>query len=378
MVGGHVFNSRRKDVLDWFWHFFNKEIEFTKAIRDARIALPINEYKFKMIGYPIENHAYQLDEGTLKLFIKDLISMASSSNINEPKNFKEFLKLKFGDTLYNLYFKPYNEKIWKRDLTKVPLNWLEGKLPMPSLDEIIFNNFQREKENTMVHSSFYYARENGSQHIADRLSQNLDILYNSEVKSIIKNNDKWLINNNHSFDKVIYAGNIKDLNSVLENSIDISIYEKDINELEYHGTTSALCYIDNNPYSWIYMPDKNHSAHRIICTGNFSKNNNATDQLTATIEFTDYKSKEEILQELKKMPYNPQYITHKFTKYTYPIQNNQTREMIGKLKNVLEVNKMYLLGRFAEWEYYNMDAAMGAALDLSRLFLTKDLSNTQK
>jgi len=35
------------------------------------------------------------------------------------------------------------------------------------------------------------------------------------------------------------------------------------------------------------------------------------------------------------------------------------------LKKVTEANGLFLLGRFAEWEYYNMDAAMGAALDLN-------------
>lgn len=24
-TGGHVFNTKRKDVMDWFWSFFNKE-----------------------------------------------------------------------------------------------------------------------------------------------------------------------------------------------------------------------------------------------------------------------------------------------------------------------------------------------------------------
>ena len=38
--------------------------------------------------------------------------------------------------------------------------------------------------------------------------------------------------------------------------------------------------------------------------------------------------------------------------------------MIGSLKNELKKDNIYLLGRFAEWEYYNMDVAMGAALDL--------------
>ena len=40
--------------------------------------------------------------------------------------------------------------------------------------------------------------------------------------------------------------------------------------------------------------------------------------------------------------------------------------MITSLKEILETQGIYLLGRFAEWEYYNMDAAMGAALDLNK------------
>jgi UDP-galactopyranose mutase len=112
------------------------------------------------------------------------------------------------------------------------------------------------------------------------------------------------------------------------------------------------------------MPDKAHNAHRIICTGNFSKTNNAEGKKTATIEFTDYVDKSEILDNLKKIPYFRSYITHKYTEFTYPIQEIQTRDTINKLKMQLEPNGIFLLGRFAEWEYYNMDAAMGAAINL--------------
>ncbi|MEJ7682717.1 MAG: hypothetical protein WKG06_33635 [Segetibacter sp.] len=34
--------------------------------------------------------------------------------------------------LYQLYFGPYNSKIWNTDISKVPLEWLDGKLPMPT------------------------------------------------------------------------------------------------------------------------------------------------------------------------------------------------------------------------------------------------------
>jgi UDP-galactopyranose mutase len=117
------------------------------------------------------------------------------------------------------------------------------------------------------------------------------------------------------------------------------------------------------------MPDKNHDSHRIICTGNFSETNNAEGKMTATIEFTDNVGKTEILENLKMIPLHPKYIEHRFTKYTYPIQNNSTREMIMDLKECLKLKGLYLLGRFAEWEYYNMDAAVGAGIDLSKEFV---------
>jgi protoporphyrinogen oxidase len=247
----------------------------------------------------------------------------------------------------------------------VPLTWLAGKLPMPTVEEIIFDNFNKANETTMVHSTFYYAKNNGSQFLADRLAKGLNIVYNAKIQKLDKKGVQWNVNG-IEFDKVVFCGNIKDLPSMLESSLDITTYSKPVEELEYHGTTSVLCEVERNPFSWIYMPDDTHHSHRIICTGNFSETNNGHDVLTATIEFTDEASKETILENLEKIPYSPKYITHRYTKYTYPIQNGSTREVINNLKEILEPEGLYLLGRFAEWEYYNMDAAIGAAIDLSK------------
>lgn len=41
--------------------------------------------------------------------------------------------------------------------------------------------------------------------------------------------------------------------------------------------------------------------------------------------------------------------------------------MVARLKKDLRKENMFLLGRFAEWEYYNMDVVIGAALDLNKL-----------
>ena len=135
-----MFNTKREDVREFFWSLFDREREFVKADRNSVISMPDGS----RIPYPIENYAYLFDDTTLNAIISDVISL--KKEVNRPDNFGDFLKKMFGQTLYELYFRPYNEKIWRRDLSQVPLAWLEGKLPMPSPEEIVFNNIRKIAE----------------------------------------------------------------------------------------------------------------------------------------------------------------------------------------------------------------------------------------
>lgn len=370
--GGHVFNSKRQDVLDWFWSKFMRDEEFSKADRNSCVFMDKGDSSLEHIDipYPIENHMYLFDETIQKSFYKDLDEIDSVKGVNakftDYDSFGNFLRWRFGKTLYNLYFEPYNKKVWRRDLNSVPMSWMEGKLPMPTTQEMRENNANKVEEKAFVHSSFWYEKVNGSQFLADKLAEGLDIKYNTDITSLIYHEGKWNVNGT-SFDKVIFCGNIKDLVKMVD-GINVNEYKDSVEKLEYHGTTAVFCEIDKNPYSWIYQPSRKHESHRIICTGNFSKTNNSEDlpdnRMTATIEFTDAISKEDIIENLSRIPLNPKYIDHKYNKYTYPIQDANTRQLIRNLKSSLRVFGLYFTGRFADWEYYNMDVAMGAAMDM--------------
>lgn len=352
-TGGHVFNTKREDVMGWFWKHFDKEKEFTKAFRNSVVC--VNDEL--TVPYPIENHVYCFNADIQKAVIEDWLKIAQMQA--EPHNFEEFLKHQFGDTLYHLYFQPYNYKVWRQNLTNVPLSWLEGKLPMPTVEEMIYNNMNHVEERQFVHSSFFYPIQGGSQFLADRLSNNLNIKYNTPVLGIKKSNKKLIVNDEEC-DGIVYCGNLKMLPMMMQ----MDSFVHDIEMLKAHGTTSVFCEIDQNPYSWVYMPNRAHEAHRVICTGNFSRNNNADGKMTATVEFTDYISRDDIIDNLRRLPFHPRYITHNYEEYTYPIQDKHTRELVSALKHELSKDSIYLVGRFAEWEYCNMDVAIGAAMDL--------------
>lgn len=357
-VGGHVFNSRRRDVLDWFWQFFDREKDFHKAIRHAVVSLADGT----PVDYPIENHLYQMPAEMRRAVITDLMEI-QKNGYEESHNFDEFLRHRFGKTLYNEYFAPYNGKIWGRSLTDVPLAWLEGKLPMPTVPEIMEANIGREGEMKMVHSSFWYPLRGGSQFPVDVLAEGLDIRCNSCVEHVERRGKQWLING-EVYDRVFFTGNARTLPDIISGDMNLEAHRESVAQLEYHGTTAVLCEIDNNPYSWIYMPGQAHESHRIICTGNFSPNNDSRERSTATIEFSRKMSREEIEEQLAKIPFRPVYIAHNWAECTYPVQTGSTKGIIDNLKALLHPQSFYLVGRFAEWQYYNQDAAIAAAMDL--------------
>ncbi|MFC3202530.1 protoporphyrinogen/coproporphyrinogen oxidase [Alteromonas oceani] len=359
-VGGHVFNSRNNDVLDWFWSFFDKDSDFVKVKRNAKILL-----MGKLIGYPIENNLYQLSKGVVRQIFEELLrDKRGDSNCI---NFKEYLLNTFGQTLCEIYFFPYNQKIWQCDLEKVSLDWLEGKLPMPNLGSIILDNIFREEEAEMVHSTFYYPKVGGSQFIADTLAENLNVKYNVLVDKI-EFYDGALMVNGESVDKLIYTGRVTDLQNIFfSDDEDIVNSLASVSNLNFHGTSNLLCECDFTDISWLYLPEDNVKAHRIIYTGGFSKSNNGSSKrMSCTVEFSGELTFDEMVSELENLPGNLVPIASNNEIYSYVIQDQFTRDKISKIKYELAKANIYLLGRFAEWEYFNMDAAIESAMRLSQ------------
>ena len=298
--------------------------------------------------------------------VADFLSIAKE-NYLAYDNFEDFLRKRFGNTLFDLYFEPYNKKVWRCPLNEIPISWLEGKLPMPTVTEIIFNNINHVEEKDFVHSTFWYPKQGGSQFFADRLATGITVKYGKSIDKLKYSEGIWHVDS-EVFDIVVFCGNIKQLPTCVENA-NFSRFKKKIDELMYHGTTTVFCEIEKNPYSWIYLPSSEYESHRIICTGNFSETNNAYGKMTGTIEFTDEISLSDIKDNLQRMPFSPRYITHKYNKYTYPIQTSYTKEMINELKEVMRKDNFYFTGRFADWEYYNMDVAIKAAMILCNKWL---------
>ena len=173
--------------MDWFWTLFDKQ-DFVETNRNSAVIMDNGT----VASYPIEDHVYMLDRQIGEKIMDDWLQLLMKSN-NNPSNFEEFLEQRFGHTLYELYFKPYNQKVWGRNLSQVPLSWLEGKLPMPTVREMLLHNMYHIEEQNFVHSSFFYSRKSGSQFLVDTLAKGINIVYNTKVDKILRTPDGWKV-----------------------------------------------------------------------------------------------------------------------------------------------------------------------------------------
>lgn len=367
-VGGHVFNSKNSKVLDWFWDHFNQKEEFIATRRNAKIY-----FNGGFVGYPIENYLYQLPATITIPVIRELLKLSAQQpkEAREYDNFKDFLIGNFGLELYNLYFGPYNSKLWNTDLANVPLDWLDGKLPMPKITEIIISNIIKQEESTMVHANFFYPKNNGSQFIVDRFSENQNIHCAYPLKRLyIGSNGKIAINEETSaIDSLVYCGDVRklaDIISIQDEALTNAL--ADVKTLLSNGTSNVLCETDETDISWLYIPEDRYLAHRIIYTGNFSVTNNGDGKRkTCVVEFSGQVEKDKIVRELAMLPGNLTPVAFNFEPNSYIIQAKDTRQKIDNLKKHLAPYNIHLLGRFAEWEYYNMDKCIESAMALSTL-----------
>ncbi len=356
LLGGHVFNSTNPAVKLWLEQKIpSYKSSLIQAKRKADIL-----FDFGYIQYPIENYIYQLPKEIGKTIISDIVSL---SEFKDHETLGGFLENTFGNTLYKLYFEPYNKKVWGANFADIPLKWLEGKLPMPNKDEIFASNIFREEESKMVHSTFFYPIKSGSQFWIDELSKNCAVVCGTKIERLQKmNNGNWLLNDeDEEFTDIVFTGDITTLDRLLAGSKGIRVIPH-LKTLRSRGITNALCITNQRDSSWTYLPSDKLNCNRIINTGSFSPNNNAPNENSSVLEFPLNTPVNAIVSDLGALFPDGKLLETNSVEKAYIIQDSDTRNNVNEQRNILFQHNIHLLGRFAEWEYYNIDKCIEAAM----------------
>lgn len=386
-VGGLCRSENLKGfVFDYsghFFHFSDSEIEkfVKKILKDNILKVKRNSkiyttYSRKMlIPFPFQANIKFLSEKFKFKCIKELLN-AYLKNSKIKDNFYDWLINNFGKTITDLFFLPYNSKLWLIDLRKVSTSWVQQFVPVPKIEDIILNFFYPKNKEYGYNIFFYYPKYNGIQSFIDALSSYIDkskII--TEVKLVkidyLKKEIYFLKNNKMEkvkYDKLISTIPIFELLKISNIPNRIRLLYKG---LKYSG---VLCYniatkkLNFNKIHWIYYPDKNIIFYRLGFYSNVSKNlipSKEYDSLYVEVstkanedynELEIYKRVVDDLIKVKILNSAEQIIFYKLLKIpvAYVIYDHYRDINLPLIHSFLNKNNIYSIGRYGEWKYSYM------------------------
>lgn len=354
-IGGHCFNSKHKDVLDFVFDNILPITEWNRIKRKSRIKF--HNYE---IDYPIEFSIRQIFENDKDLAQRITVDFFKAIDNGTYDNLKDWFLKKFGDTLAYEYFIPYNKKIWNRLPEEMDYSWVEDKLPVPN-QESFFRGLINKSEDNMAHFEFYYPKSNNQNTFIDALAKDIIIHYNYEVESVNYNqiSKKWHINNDKIYDIIINTTPINRFIATISN-VPIDVQEA-AKKLKVNGISNVLWKTKDTDKTWTYLPDSKYLFHRYIHIGSFFRPSNGY----AISEVIGSHLVEEMIQSGRTDDFLIEPLDHNNSDMAYIVFDENYSSSMNIIREYLDKIGIYTLGRFGEWQYYNMDICIKKAIDMA-------------
>lgn len=376
--GSHVIFSKDQSVLNFMLNILGENKIRNK--RNTKIY-----YKGAYVKYPFENGLAGLSQqenfDCLYSFVQSVIKRAQEPT-HIPENFREWCYYTFGHAIAEKYLIPYNEKIWKFPTDEMSTEWVQ-RLPNPPLEDVIKSSLGFDVEGYQHQLFFYYPRFGGIYTLIRSLADGMDgnIITDFNVKEIRKEHGEWIIsdgNRERSFDRLVSTIPLPHVVKALH--IEGSI-EDAAKELKYNSLITVMFGLNVaklNSYSWLYIPDKSVTAHRISFPSNYSPHTAPEGKSSILAEITchmedalwrmeDVEIAERVSEELQKASILDKedicYWRVKRSKYAYVVYDRNHRKNVSLIREHFRNIGIDLVGRFAEFEYLNMDGCIKHAID---------------
>ena len=368
-------------VFDYAPHILFTRDEYTRSLffsllRDNLHTHERRAYIYMMdtyVKYPFEANLSPLPRSVVDECIQGVIDREEL----EPRNFMEWIYSTFGEGIANHYMVPYNQKIWKHPLEEMNTDWIAGRVPSPSVEEMRRGAEGIQDKDFGPNAVFWYPKHGGIGALANQLSRSLNVSLGSTATELEPHKDGV---------NVIYMKDDKmravESDRVLS-SLPLPEIVKMIDDAPEEVRRAAERLVHNSlvcvmvgvkrpritDKHWLYFPEKDLVFNRISFPMNFSPETTPEGRSSILVEVT-YRdrvdveeTKERVLEDLVKTGLideddEVETCTAASFEYAYVIYDLDHRKNVNIVHGYLEDNHVTPIGRFGEWEYYNMDKAI--------------------
>ena len=378
--GSHIIFSRDEEVLGFMLSVLGENRAVRK--RNTRIF-----YKDRFVKYPFENGLSALPKEDLYFCLHEYIKTLIASEKGElppVKTFQDWIYATFGKGIAECYLLPYNRKIWNYPPEQMSAHWVEGRVPRPPVEDIIRSAVGIETEGYTHQAVFSYPQEGGIEALVRAVALPVTdrVTCGFRVSSIRRCGEGWEISDGIrtiSADRLISTIPLQHLIPALE-GVPEQVREA-VGSLRYNSVCSVFIGVKGKvpDISWLYVPDPGIGLlNRVSFPSNYSTGvapegcgsvlaeitYNEGDPLTG---MNDAEIITHVIQSLETMQLvrNEDVIytgiaRHRFAYVVYDLDYLANIRIVREYCREIGID---LVGRFAQFEYLNMDGCIRSVME---------------
>lgn len=380
-LGGHRFYTKIAEIDKFYKNILGKDL--LQRDRLSRIY-----YDKKFYNYPLSFFNALSNLGILnayKIILSWLIRQVNP--YQDESTFDHWIANRFGDRLFNIFFKKYTEKLWGIPTSKLSSDWAAQRIQNFNLFKAVFNAiFHINLGVKTIVTSFNYPKY-GPGMLYEKLKailekNNVQIKLNHEVVGITKMNNRILgliiknsISGELKFVKADHIISTMPYNKLIQYLKPEPTIREEIKYLKFRNFITVNLIVKSNPFpdQWLYVHDQDVKVLRIQNYRNWSEymikkgeNNTAigmeyftypTDQLWKlnNNQLVNLAKKEIVKIGLVRKNEILDGFVYKVSD-AYPIYNFGYQKALSKTKKYIhKFSNLFLCGRGGLFRYNNQD-----------------------
>ncbi len=327
--------------------------------------------------FPFQAHLYGLPSDVVNECVAGLVEAKQNNDNEKPRNFEEWIYRTFGKGIAEHFMIPYNRKAWGYDVREMDYKWIDGRVPIPSIEEIIEGAQGHTKKEYGGNKEFWYPTRGGIESVAKGFlpyvkNIRLDALVTRIDASakVVEVNGREQMN----YEQMISTLPLPALVRLIEDVPgDVAQAARELKYNIVHTVNIGIGRVplSDTPYHWIYFPEEQFVFYRVSFPMNVHPSNvpEGTSSIVAEVCESQWKSvhKKTLVQDtlagLRKAGILRDDDPILFSSVqtldpAYVIFDLEHRKNVDLIQQYLESLDIFSCGRFGAWEYLNIDQAI--------------------
>ncbi len=336
-------------------------------------------------GYPFQSNLHGLPPEVAADCVLGLIEAHRNPPAEVPANFAEWAVATFGEGIARHFFLPYNERVWATPPAEMDYRWIADRVAVPDLEEVVRGAFQPPALRWGPNSSFWYPEDGGIEALPRALMAGLEperVETATEVAAIDPVRRLVTTTDGRSYSYTSLISSLP-LPRLVQLVADVPQSVRDaVASLRWNTVFAVLLGVRRPEISdkhWVYFHEDKFVFHRISFPMNFSPTlaPDGCSSIMAEISHSphrDMSGRDLVadtiagLRDAEVIRDDDEIVFGRVSPITpaYVIYTLDHQRAVATIREWLDAIGIRTVGRFGEWEYFNMDQAIASGRDAIR------------